>query len=103
MAETSEATDRPQTIIVDLPVWLLPPLLPTAGVIIAGVGLFLRCFARWLAWPSEWRYTGERVNTVWAYRESLYSDLGLVALIFGLALVFLAIARATPSKRTEPR
>ena len=80
-----------QTIVVDVP---LPGLLPTAGVLIAAVGLLVRCFARWLAWPAEWSYQGDRANSVWAYRESLYADLGLVALVFGLALVFLAIARS---------
>lgn len=100
MAEVREQLTRQPTIIVDVP---LPGLLPTAGVLIAAAGLLVRCFARWLAWPAEWRYDGDRANTVWAYRESLYADLGLVSLAFGVALVFLAIARSTNRARhAEP-
>ena len=79
----------------------LPLRNPSAGVFIALIGLLLRCFARWLAWPSDWDYKGDRANTIWAYRESLYSDLGLVALLFGLAWVLLDIARAPASKRAS--
>jgi hypothetical protein len=93
MADWNEQSDRPdKTLIVDLP---RLPLLPTAGVLIALAGLLLRSFARSLAWPTEWRYIGDRANTIWAYRESLYAELGLVMLVFGLALVFLAVVRAT--------
>jgi hypothetical protein len=100
MAVANEQSDRPKTLVVDLS---LPPLLPTVGVLIAVAGLLLRSFARWLAWPSEWRYTGDRVNTIWAYRESLYAELGLVTLVFGLALIFLAVVRATgQQKEAEP-
>src|SRR5262245_31679012 len=84
MAESRGPLDLPSTT-----------RLPAYGALIAFVGLLLRCFARSLAWPATWSYSGERSNTVWAYRESVYADLGLIALIFGLALVFLAIARAT--------
>ena len=101
MADWSEQQDRPdKTLVVDLP---RLPLLPTAGVLIAVAGLLLRSFARWLAWPSEWSYTGDRANTIWAYRESLYAELGLVTLIFGLALIFLAVARATAMQRQAKR
>lgn len=98
MAEANENPDRPPTIIGDIP---RQARLPLAGGLIAFVGLLVRCFARWLAWPSEWKYYGDRANTVWAYHESLYADLGLVALVFGLALVFLAIARSTLQRRTS--
>ena len=101
MATGSEQPDRPEKmLVVDLP---RPPLLPTAGVLIAVAGLLLRSFARWLAWPSEWSYTGDRASTIWAYRESLYAELGLVTLIFGLALIFLAVVRATGhARQAEP-
>ena len=93
MAVGSEQPDRPdKTLVVDLP--HLPPL-PAAGVLIVVAGLLLRSFARWLAWRSEWTYTGDRANTIWAYRESLYAEVGLVTLVFGLALIFLAVVRAT--------
>lgn len=90
MATVCEQSTSPQTIVVDVP---LPGLLPVAGVLFTACGLLLRCFSRWLAWPAEWSYSGDRANTVWAYREALYAELGLVALVFGLALVWLAIAR----------
>jgi len=99
MAEASEQPDRPRTIVVGLS---RLPLLSMTGALIAVAGLLVRCFARWLAWPAEWRYYGDRANTNWAYRESLYADLGLVALAFGLALVLIAIARATAPMRAEP-
>ena len=100
MPEVSEQPALPETILVDLP---LRPLLPIAGVLIAAIGALVRCFARWLAWPTEFGYTGDRASTVWAYRESLYADLGLVALAFGLAMVLLAIARSTwLGRRAEP-
>jgi hypothetical protein len=97
MADWNEQSDRPdKTLVVDLPHL---PLLPTAGVLVAVAGLLLRSFARSLAWPTEWSYTGDRANTIWAYRESLYAELGLVTLVFGLALVFLAVVKATCLQR----
>jgi hypothetical protein len=99
MAESTDGTDYSKTIVVDVPLPRLP-VLPTAGGVIAVLGLLLRCFARSLAWPAEWTYSGDRANTIWAYRESLYAELGLVALIFGLALVFLAVCRVTGPKPT---
>jgi hypothetical protein len=94
MAEASDHPEDPPTVIVDVP---SPSWLPVAGGLLVVGGLLLRCFARWLAWPAEWRYSGDRANTEWAYREALYADLGLAALAFGLSLVWLAIARRTRS------
>lgn len=74
-----------------------------AGGLLTTTGLLTRCFARWLAWPTEWRYDGDRANTEWAYRQALYADLGLVALGFGLSLIWLAIARRRPAKHAEQR
>ena len=88
MAEVSELPER--------------PLLPTAGVLIAVAGLLVRCFARSLAWLADWSYNGDRANTVWAYREALYADLGLVALAFGLSLVWLAVARGWLQSQASP-
>jgi hypothetical protein len=90
MTETSNPPDYPPTIVVDVP---LPSGLWVAGVLLATVGLLVRCFARWLAWPSQWQYNGNRADSSWAYRESLYADLGLISLAFGLSLIWLAIAR----------
>lgn len=97
MSEASEIPDVPPTIVGDIP---SRARLPLAGGLIAFVGLLVRCYARWLAWPNQWHYNGDRANTVWAYHESLYADLGLVALVFGLALVFLAIARSNFQRRS---
>ena len=71
----------------------MPPALPTFGVLFVLGGLFLRCFSRWLAWPDTWNYSGDRAITIWAFREALFNDLGLVSLVFGLSLIWLAIAR----------
>ena len=90
MPEASGPPTPPPTVVVDLPPSF--GLWAAGGVLVAG-GLFARCFARWLAWPDRWEYHGDRANTVWAYREAVYADLGLVALAFGLSLVWLAVAR----------
>jgi hypothetical protein len=91
--------DRPKTINVDaLITWpSLSGAVPFLGFVFAVGGFLLRCWARWFAWPSQWSYSGDRQNTEWAYREHLYADLGLVALVFGLSLIWLAIARRKPS------
>jgi len=90
----------PKTIIVDVPLPRLP--LPSglliAGVLVTYAGFLLRRNARWLAWPRQWEYTGERVNTPWAYAEALYIDLGLLLMAFGLGLVFLKVVRYTGAK-----
>lgn len=99
MAEALEKPARPETVVIDVPT---PDLLPTAGVLLAVFGLLTRCFARWLAWPADWSYHGDRANTVWAYRESLYADLGMVSLVFGLALVWLSIVCRQASRHTAP-
>jgi hypothetical protein len=65
------------------------------GCLLTGAGVLLRVFARKLAWPSSWSYSGDRANTDWAYAESVYIDIGMVTLVFGLAVLFLAIVRDT--------
>jgi hypothetical protein len=99
MAKLNVFESHPANKVLELPSM---PVLPTVGSIFALIGLLLRSFARWLAWPEEFKYSGDRANTIWAYRESLFADLGLVALVFGLALVFLAIARTNPHTHAEP-
>ena len=95
MSNDADQQDRPKTINVDELI-RMPPALPTLGVLFALAGWCLRCFSRWLAWPEHWNYSGDRANTIWAYREALFNDLGLVALVFGLSLIWLAIARRRP-------
>lgn len=99
MAGANGDFEYPPTVVVDVP---LPSRLWVVGVLFAAAGSLVRCFARWLAWPSEWRYSGDRANTVWAYREALYADLGLMSLAFGLSLIWLAIARRRPRRHAEP-
>jgi hypothetical protein len=79
-----------------------PILVMTFGLLFSLIGLCLRIFARSLAWPARWEYSGARENTPWAYAESCYHDLGLVLLIFGLALIWLAIARWTDTWIEKP-
>lgn len=73
--------------------WGAKPLL-AAGTVFVAVGVIVRVQARAWAWPDEWRYSGDRANTPWAYNEALYIDLGLVALAFGIGLVLLGVWRA---------
>lgn len=63
------------------------------GAVFAVVGLGVRVWARRLAWPRGWSYSGDRANTMWAYDEALYIDLGLVALVFGLGIILVAFFR----------
>jgi hypothetical protein len=93
-----ESPRVPKTVVVDIPFATSlsgAPRYAVVGGVLTLVGLLLRVFARWLAWPSKWEYSGDRTNTSWAYNEALYIDLGLVLLAFGLALMFLGVVRAT--------
>lgn len=102
--------DRPRTINIDAEIdrYLsnlnvrIPAtvLLFAVGVLIATCGALLRVYARKLAWPKEWSYSGDRANTDWAHAESLYSDFGMVTLLFGLALLLVGIVRATRPRGT---
>lgn len=69
------------------------------GVISAGAGLLLRVNAHGLAWPRE---AASRVNDSFSGNpgEKLFIDLGMVFLVFGLALLFLSIVRATRTPRS---
>ncbi len=95
MNEERELPNPLPVHVIEIP-W--PPTYPIAGAFIVIVGLLFRCYARSLAWQEEWKYTGDRANTLWAFRESLYIDLSLVAMAFGLALILLYICRVTASK-----
>ncbi len=90
MADTNDPPVGPQTVVVDVP-W--PTGIWLAGILFTCAGLLVRCFARSLARPAEARFSWEPANTEWAYREAVYIDLGLVALAFGLSLIWLALAR----------
>jgi hypothetical protein len=94
-ANQTEPRAHPPTIIIDLPVPSATSLFFAFGGVIATVGLLVRVFARRMAWPQEWHYSGDRANTKWAFNEALYIDLGMVALAFGLALILLGLVRVT--------
>lgn len=61
------------------------------GIIFSIIGALLRFFAKDITWPNEYGYSGPRENTIWAIREAAYQDIGLVFLIFGLALMLIII------------
>ena len=61
------------------------------GIIFTIIGILLRFFARDIAWPNEYSYSGPRENTLWAIREAAYQDIGLVFLIFGFAVILVII------------
>lgn len=61
------------------------------GSIFTILGILLRLFANEIAWPKEYSFSGPRENTLWAIREGAYQDIGLVFLIFGLAVLLIVI------------
>lgn len=54
-------------------------------------GILLRLFAKDIAWPKEYSFSGPRENTLWAIREGAYQDIGLGFLIFGLAIILVIV------------
>jgi len=78
-----------------------------ASIVVFVAGLILRVKAVALAWPAEWRYEGERANTVWAQRESLYIDISLVLMAFGVLLLVASLSRWLfvdgPPKQKTPK
>lgn len=88
--------DRPRTIDVDAEISRLTTKsgIVVVGVVSVGAGLLLRVFARMLAWPKgEANHSSDSIFTG-TFAEKLYIDLGMVLLVFGLALLFLSMARA---------
>lgn len=63
------------------------------GLISFVVGILLRLNARAIAWPTEYSYSGERENTVWAIRELALIEIGTALFIFGLIVVLLVIVK----------
>lgn len=63
------------------------------GVVSAIFGTWLRIAARDLAWPRTYSFSGPREYTVWAIREQAYQEIGLVFLMFGLAVLILVLAK----------
>lgn len=63
------------------------------GLILFVVGILLRLSARAIAWPTEYSYSGERENTVWAIRELALIEIGTALFIFGLIVVLLVIVK----------
>lgn len=56
-------------------------------------GLILRFNAGNIAWPSEYRFSGLRENTVWAIREVAISEVSTAIYVFGLLIILLVIAK----------
>lgn len=61
------------------------------GGIFTILGILIRLFAKDIAWPKEYVFSGPRENTIWAIREGAYQDIGLAFLIFGLAVILVII------------
>lgn len=67
------------------------------GILTSSAGLLLRTFARTLAWPKGEANPGNDSIFTGTFAVKLYIDLGLVSLVFGLALIFLHIMRSSRS------
>jgi len=63
------------------------------GSLTAFAGVYLRLSAKALAWPQTFSYSGPRENTEWATREQAYQDIGLVLMVFGLAILLAAFVK----------
>lgn len=62
------------------------------GIIFAIIGFVLRIFAYDMTWPKgSFGYSGPREDTIWAIQQAAYQEIGLVFLIFGLAVIFVVI------------
>jgi hypothetical protein len=76
-----------------------------AGTAIALAGARLRWSARDVAWKGVMAYSGPREDTVHAFEERAYEDFGMIALLFGLALVFTVVVLwlwdGRPARRPE--
>jgi hypothetical protein len=76
-----------------------------AGLAIALAGARLRWSARDLAWQGVMGWSGPRAETVHGFEERAYEDFGMIALRFGLALVFTVVVLwlwdGRPARRTE--
>jgi len=47
------------------------------------VGVYFRVFAKELAWPRTYSFSGPRSETEWARKEVAYQQAGLVLILFG--------------------
>lgn len=61
------------------------------GIISTIFGTLLHLFATNIVWPSEYSFSGERENTVWAIKEAAYQNIGMIFLIFGLSIILITI------------
>lgn len=61
------------------------------GIISTILGVLLRISARSIAWPNEYGYSGPRENTIWAIKEQAYQDIGMLIMMFGLAVLIVLI------------
>ncbi len=61
------------------------------GAISTIFGTLLHLFSTNIAWPKEYSFSGARENTAWAIKEAAYQNIGIIFLIFGLAIVLVTI------------
>ena len=73
------------------------------GFSCTAAGIWLRLAASALAWPTDFWYSGPREDTVWAMREQAYQDIGLVILVFGLAVILFLLVNwlRSPASHTS--
>jgi len=63
------------------------------GLTVSLIGVRMRLYARDIAWPTTYSFSGPRENTVWAIQERAYQDVGLVLFVFGLVVLLVALIR----------
>ena len=73
------------------------------GFITFVIGILLRLNARGMAWPQDYTYSGDRENTVWAFRELALIDISRALLVLGLAVILLVIAKFLFNKDSEEK
>lgn len=62
------------------------------GIIVTIIGLILRFLAYDISWPKgSFGFSGPREDTIWAVRQVAYQEVGLVLIIFGLAVIFVTL------------
>lgn len=71
------------------------------GLVSFFVGIVIRLNARNIVWPSEYSYSGERENTVWAIKELAVNQISTAVYIFGLIVILLVIAKVLFYKNIE--
>lgn len=61
------------------------------GIILYISGIVLKLNASSIAWPSNYSFSGERADTIWAIKENTILCIGSSLLIFGMILVLISV------------